>query len=186
MAQFTFVTAMSVQACLHVGYRNEPNKIEKGQLCQKLTYGQQPTGGGRVLSVILAGTLAMGMTPAVALTTQTVAPIQAFATDTAIGITTLVATYVSNGTSTLTGFDSNGYSYNPAGLTFTVPTLAGVNADTPEYKASEGSLTIKQGETTFNPNSSGAYVLDKGTYTAQISYPSTSLNTSIIVSIYPS
>ena len=47
MAQFTFVTAMSVQACLHAGYRNEPNKIEKGQLCQKLTYSQQPTGGAR-------------------------------------------------------------------------------------------------------------------------------------------
>ena len=36
-------------------------------------------GGGRVVSVILAGTLAFGMTPAVALTTQSLEPMQAFA-----------------------------------------------------------------------------------------------------------
>ena len=53
-------------------------------------------GGGRVVSVILAGTLAFGMTPAVALTTQSLEPMQAFAaitlgTDT-VDQTTLVYT----------------------------------------------------------------------------------------------
>ena len=87
-----------------------PIKIEKGQLCQKLTYSQQPTGGGRVLSVILAGTLAMGMTPAVALTTQSLEPMQAFADGTAI---TLEALTVAAPNPTTGIFDGKTYAIWP-------------------------------------------------------------------------
>lgn len=79
-------------------------------------------GGGRVVSVILAGTLAFGMTPAVALTTQSLEPMQAFAVEvaaTADNIATAVLTY------TGTGQVQNGtVNIGTEGSTISLPTTA--------------------------------------------------------------